>query len=97
MATYVTLVGLTDDGARTVKDTTKRAAAVTKMAKNFGAELVQLYWTFGQYDLVGIVNAPDDESAMAFAAAVSATGTVRVQTLRAFDSAEMDQILAKLP
>ena len=56
----------------------------------------QIYWTLGQYDVVAIVDAPNDESATAFALAIGAAGNVRGQTLRAFSKDEMDGILAKL-
>jgi len=58
--------------------------------------MTQLYWTLGHYDLVAIVEAPDDKAATAFALAVGAAGNVRTQTLRAFGREEMNGILGKL-
>lgn len=96
MATYITLASFTDQGIRTVKDTTKRAQAVKELARRFGAEMTTIYWTLGQYDMVAIINAPDDESATAFGLSIGAAGNVRTQTLRAFPKDEMDAILARL-
>lgn len=96
MPTYIVLSSFTDQGIRSVKDTTKRADAVKAAAKKFGASMNQIYWTLGQYDLVAIVEAPDDESATAFSLAIGAAGNVRGQTLRAFSKDEMDGILGRL-
>ncbi len=50
----------------------------------------------GSYDLVSVVEAPDDESATAFSLALGAQGNVHTQTLRAFSRDEMNAILAKM-
>ncbi|TRZ66321.1 MAG: GYD domain-containing protein [Rhodocyclaceae bacterium] len=96
MATYIALSSFTDQGIRDVKDSTKRADAVKKAAKKFGVNMTQIYWTLGHYDLVAIIEAPDDKAATAFALAVGAAGNVRTQTLRAFSREEMDGILGKM-
>ncbi|HZN99577.1 MAG TPA: GYD domain-containing protein [Burkholderiales bacterium] len=96
MATYIALSSFTDQGIRNVKDSTKRADAVKEAAKKYGAKMTQIYWTLGHYDLVAIIEAPDDTSATAFALAIGAAGNVRTQTLRAFSKEEMNGILAKM-
>lgn len=96
MATYIALSNFTDQGIRNVKDSTKRADAVKDAAKKFGANMTQIYWTLGHYDLVAIIEAPDDKSATAFALAIGAAGNVRTQTLRAFTKEEMNGILGKM-
>lgn len=97
MATFISLCTFTDQGIRTVKDTVQRADAVTDGARKFGCTLTNVFWTQGQYDIVTIVEAPDEASATAFALAVSQAGNVRFQTLRAFSRDDMQDILAKLP
>ena len=69
MGTYIALSNFTDQGVRSIKDTTKRADAVKEAAKKFGANMTQIYWTLGKYDLIAIIEAPNDESATAFALA----------------------------
>lgn len=96
MATYIALSNFTDQGIRNIKDSTKRADAVKEAASKFGARMTQLYWTLGQYDLVAIIEAPDDASAAAFGMAIGSAGNVRMQTLRAFTKEEMGGILAKM-
>ncbi len=96
MGTYIALCSFTDQGIRSVKDTTKRADAVKEAAQKFGANMTQIYWTLGKYDLVVIMEAPDDESATAFSLCIASAGNVRMQTLRAFSKDEMNAILGKL-
>lgn len=96
MGTYIALSSFTDQGIRSIKDTTKRADAVREVATKFGASMPQLYWTLGKYDLVAIIEAPDDESATAFALAIAGAGNIRMQTLRAFNKDEMNGILGKM-
>lgn len=50
----------------------------------------------GRYDLVGIIEAPDDETAAAVGLRAGMAGAVRTETLRAYDAEEMGRILAKL-
>jgi uncharacterized protein with GYD domain len=45
---------------------------------------------------VTIAEFPDDATATAFLLALGSSGNVRTTTLRAFDAAEMGQIIAKL-
>lgn len=96
MATYIALTNFTDQGVRSVKDTTKRADAVRAMGKKYGVSVKEIYWTLGKYDLVAIFEAPDDLSITAFGLALGSAGNVRTQTLRAFGKEEMNQVLAKM-
>jgi uncharacterized protein with GYD domain len=96
MPTYIALMNFTDQGIRSVKETTRRADAAKDAAKKFGANMAQIYWTVGQYDLVTVIEAPNDESATAFALSISSAGNVRTQTLRAYSREETNAILAKL-
>ena len=97
MATFITLASFTDQGIRNVKETTKRAEAFKAMAKRAGVTVKELYYTLGQYDLVTIVEAPDEQTATAVLLGAGALGNIRSQTLRAFTIAEMDKVLAKMP
>lgn len=95
MPTYVTLVNWTEKGVAEFKDTVDRAEAGKALAGKFGAVLKEIYWTIGPYDIVAITEAPDDESATAFALALGSQGNVRTTTLRAFSGDEMRGVIAK--
>ena len=96
MATYVTLVKFTDQGARSIKETVSRADAVKEGASRFGVSLKSIHWTQGQYDLVAVWEAKDEASFMAFGLSIAAAGNVRTETLKAFGRDEMAAIVAKL-
>jgi uncharacterized protein with GYD domain len=57
---------------------------------------LQTYWTADSYDVVYILEAPDDESAAAFLLDVGSRGIVRTTTLRAYDREEKSSIIEKL-
>jgi len=96
MVTYISLCTFTDQGIRSIKESTKRADMVREAASKFGSKMTHLYWTQGQYDLISIIEAPDESSATAFGLAIASAGNVRLQTLRAFNRDEMNHILSKL-
>ena len=96
MVTFISLCTFTDQGIRTVKESTKRADMVMEAASKFGSKMTQLYWTQGQFDLISIIESPDEASAAAFGLAIASSGNIRMQTLRAFNRTEMNNILAKL-
>jgi Uncharacterized conserved protein len=96
MLTYIVLGSFTDQGIRSVKDTTKRADAAKEAAKRFGVTMRDIYWTQGQYDIVSVCEANDEAAISAFGLALASAGNVRFQTLRAFNRDEMTAVLAKL-
>ena len=91
MATYIVLGNFTDQGIRSAKDTTKRAEAFKA-----GVKVKEVYWTLGQYDIVTILEAPDEETVTALGLSAGAMGNIRTQTLRAFGNEEIGRILAKM-
>jgi uncharacterized protein with GYD domain len=95
MPSYVVLLNWTEEGARTVKETLQRADSAAELAQQHGGSL-QTYWTVGPYDLVAILDAPDDESATAFLLQVGMRGHVRTTTLRAYNREEMSGIIQSL-
>ncbi|HXF54614.1 MAG TPA: GYD domain-containing protein [Hyphomicrobiaceae bacterium] len=96
MAHYIMLASYTEQGIRTIQDTIKRADAVKEMAKKAGLEMKQTFWTLGQYDVVAVFEAPNDEAMTAFALSVAKLGNVKTQTLRAFSPSDMQAILQKV-
>ncbi|CAM5248966.1 GYD domain-containing protein [Streptomyces antimycoticus] len=95
MATYITLLNWTERGVSAYKDTARRAEDFSAALNKLGARLVDIYWTDGPYDLVCIIEAPDDETATAASLRLGALGNVRTTTLRAFGREEMRGIIAK--
>jgi uncharacterized protein with GYD domain len=96
MPTYITMLNWTEQGVRNYKDTAKRAEAFGAAAQKLGAKLLNIYWTVGPYDLVAVVEAPDDETASAAALRLGMQGNVRTETMRAYTREEMQRIVDKL-
>ena len=96
MPTYISLVNWTDQGIRDLKESPARADATAQLAERLGGKLVELYWTVGPYDIVAILEAPDDETATAIQLTVGMGGSVRTTTLRAFDREEIERVIAKI-
>ncbi|MBI5287825.1 MAG: GYD domain-containing protein [Chloroflexi bacterium] len=88
MATYVVLAKLTDQGARTMQDLSRRIENARSTFSALGAELKQLYFAMGEYDYVVIAEAPDDETITRVSLAVSGQGNVRTNSFRVFTEAE---------
>ena len=66
------------------------------LAEKHGAKVEQVYWTVGPYDIVSILQAPDDENATAMLLELGSGGNLRTTTLRAYDRDEMSGILQRL-
>lgn len=96
MATYVLLASYTDQGIKGIKDTVKRTSAVRELAGKAGVTMKETYWTLGAFDVVGLFEAPNDETMTAFSLSVAKLGNVKTQTLRAFSGQEMTGILEKM-
>jgi uncharacterized protein with GYD domain len=97
MPTYITLLRWTQKGAENIKESPTRLAAAKKAFEAAGGKMTQFYLVMGQYDMVSIAEAPDDETASKMALAVAAAGGVRTETLRAFTEDEYRKIIAALP
>lgn len=96
MPHYVMLVSWTDQGIRSAKDSPKRRADFRRKVETAGGKWVGVYYTFGQYDLVGIFEFPNDETALHLALSLGSLGNVRTTTLKAFTEAEFDRVAQKL-
>ena len=93
MATYVSLIRFTEQGARNVRETRQRAAAFRDAAKKAGVTVREQYWTLGKYDGLLVLDAPDEESVTAAMVGLGTLGNVRTQTMRAFDDSEIGGIV----
>jgi uncharacterized protein with GYD domain len=97
MPTYISLMRLTDQGVRDIKNAPQRVAEAVKALEAMGGRLISFYTVMGEYDYVGIAEAPSDEVAMAFLLGLGLAGNVRTTTLKAFMTEELARIIKKLP
>jgi uncharacterized protein with GYD domain len=97
MPTYIVLLNWTEQGIRNAKESPQRLDAARELGRKFDLEIKSSYLTMGAYDLVALVEAPDDQAMAKFALALAAGGNVRTMTLRAFPEAEYREIMQALP
>ena len=95
MPSYISLGNWTDQGIKNVKESPKRADAVTALANKLGAKM-QLFYTMGRYDIVAVTEAPNDEVAMQLLLEIGKLGNVRTQTLKAWTTSDVTKVIAKL-
>jgi uncharacterized protein with GYD domain len=70
MPTFITLANFTDQGIRHDTESPKRADAFKESAKKAGANVKDIFWTLGSYDMVAIVEAPDAETIAALSLSI---------------------------
>jgi uncharacterized protein with GYD domain len=96
MSRYLTLINLTDKGAREVRESVRRANDFRATAEAAGGKVLQIYWAVGNRDGAVIFEAPDEHTGAALLLKLSAEGFVRTQTLRVYDADEFQQVLEKM-
>lgn len=96
MHTFVILANFTEQGLRKLQDTAERVRAFRKMAEGNEIKVKDIYWTRGEYDIVMVLEAPDEKDVMSLTVTVDARGNLRTQTLRAFPVEVMEEMLAKV-
>jgi uncharacterized protein with GYD domain len=78
MAFYLLQVAYTPEAwAAMVKNPQDRSQAVQGAVEKLGGRVERFWLSFGDYDIVGVVEMPDSVSAAAFSIAVSAGGATR--------------------
>lgn len=91
MARYLSLIRFTDQGARALKQSARRAAGFRKAAARAGVAVETQLWTAGACDGV-LVLSGDEKKVLRCLAQLVALGNVRTETMRAFDAAELKTI-----
>jgi uncharacterized protein with GYD domain len=78
MPKYLYLGSYTDEAWRRMIETPPdRPAAAAKLAEGLGGSMDCFYYAFGEFDLVTIMELPDDAAAAALSLAVTSTGRVK--------------------
>jgi uncharacterized protein with GYD domain len=93
MPVYVTLLKWTDQGRTKTKDLAARYADGQQRIKGAGGKEIGTYVTMGQYDMVSIVEAPDDETIAKIALAIAGRGNAITETLRGFTMNEVSKLV----
>jgi uncharacterized protein with GYD domain len=83
--------GLMHDGG-----TKRRAAAEAAMA-SVGGTIESFYYAFGDVDLIGIADFPDDASAAAISLMINASGAIKLTVTPLMTAEDLDAAAAKTP
>ena len=97
MATYILLINYTQQGIEKIKESPERLDRVKELLQSLGGEVRDFYLTMGTYDVVVMIEAPDDQTVARFVLAAGSHGNVRTTTLKAFSETEFREIIQSLP
>ncbi len=97
MSNYVIFLNFTDQGIRNIKDSPKRQEEFKKSLRAAGGELRDYFLAMGQFDVIMVVSALDDEAIAKIALSLGSLGNVRTQTHRVFTEDEYRKIVGALP
>ena len=82
--------------ASMVKTPQDRAAAIKPMIERMGGKLQDLWFCFGEYDIVAIAEMPDNVSAAAMAMAIGSSGAMSAyRTTPLMTSADAKEAMKK--
>ena len=73
----------------------KRRETVEKVIEGMGGTLESFYYAFGDYDVFGVADMPDNVSTAAFSLMVNASGVINAKTTVLLTPEEIDQATKK--
>lgn len=94
MAIYVSLVNFTTEGLKTMKaQGVSRSDMVKKNIESLGGKLLHAYYCLGEYDVVAVLEFPDNRTAMKAAVLNASLGHISIKTMPAVPRDEWKAIL----
>lgn len=97
MATYIMLMKLTEQGATDIADAKRGREAGKKAAAAVGVQWKRSYLLVGgEYDVLVVLEAPDEETIARFTLLGAMSGAVITRTMRAYTEAEADKLVGSL-
>ena len=96
MSHYILLINWTGQGISKIKDSAERYNSFKALVEKAGGKLIGGYYTFGEYDVVIIINAPSDDVVMSIMLKIGSHGNIRSKTLKAFSAEEGFRIIKDL-
>lgn len=98
MAKYLFEANYTSEGLKGLlkEGGSKRREAVERAIKSLGGTLEAFYYVFGDTDVLGIADLPDNVSAATFALLLTAAGGATLKTRVLLTPEEIDQAAGKV-
>jgi uncharacterized protein with GYD domain len=81
MTIYISLGKLQRAAFEKFESIDDRDRKAKQIIESLGGKMISLYYTFGQYDFVVIIDMPSKENLVKFLSIVAKHGTVRTETL----------------
>jgi len=81
MTLYVMLGNLKSTAFEKFDTLEERDRKAKKVIESLGGKMISLFYTFGRYDFVVILDMPEKENLVKFLSIVAKFGTVRTETL----------------
>ncbi len=97
MPIFVVLSKYTAEGVQSVKKAPERFKAAQEIAKSVGAEIKSVYYTFGRYDFVSIIEAPTLAAALKGLFMFAAGGVQSTETLVGLSLEDAHKVISELP
>ena len=76
---------------------TKRRDAVVEALKSVGGSLESFYYAFGETDVVGVFDIPDQANAAALSLMINSSGAVNLRLKPLMTPEDIDQAVTKTP
>ncbi|MDQ5843900.1 MAG: GYD domain-containing protein [Acidobacteriota bacterium] len=96
MPTYITLLKYTQQGIAKVKDSPSRLDSGREAFKKIGVEIKDTYLLMGRYDLLCVIEGPDDESVARALLTLGSQGNVQTETMKAWNEDQFRQITGSI-
>lgn len=96
MPTYIALLKWTQQGISRIKDSASRLDAGRAAFKAAGIDMKDVFLTMGRYDLICVLEAPDDETLARGVLTLGSQGNVSTETLKAFTEDQYRKIIGSL-
>ena len=94
MPVYVSLVKFTREGIMTMKNQgVARSDKVKKNIEELGGRLIAAYYCLGEYDVVAVLEFPDNKTAMKAAVKNASIGHISITTMPAVTRDEWAKLL----
>jgi uncharacterized protein with GYD domain len=93
MPKYISLLRFTEQGAKSLKESSTRAHNFDQIAAKAGVKIEGQYWTMGAYDGVLIISADSEQKALRCLSQLVSQGNVRTETMQAFVDKEFDELV----
>jgi uncharacterized protein with GYD domain len=96
MSTYVTLWKYTRDGLMDMQNTPDRYEVVKKIINDAGGKLLSIYGLIGEYDVITLMEMPDEKVAASTILKICSKGRITAQTMTALSIDDFIKIVKEV-